>query len=73
MLTPDGLFFAPGIRFKDLNVNSAQALADALAARAQDWFFGPAWNVAASSALRVRNRRCVLYRRGGRVRWNDTS
>ena len=46
MLTPDGLFFAPGIRFKALRVDDPQALADALAARAQCWFFAPASQVA---------------------------
>lgn len=49
MLTPDGLFFAPGVRFKDLNVNDARALADALASRAQDWFFAPARCIAVPS------------------------
>lgn len=49
MLTPNGLFFAPGVRFKSLDVNDASALADALAARAENWFFGPARCVATSS------------------------
>ena len=49
MLTPDGLFFAPGVRFKNLDVNDASALANALAARAQTWFFEPARCIATSS------------------------
>lgn len=49
MLTPEGLFFAPGVRFKDLKVNDPHALTDALAGRAEHWFFGPARNIVASS------------------------
>jgi hypothetical protein len=49
MLTPKGIFFAPHIRFNELNLKDAQALADALCARAERWFFGPAEDIAASS------------------------
>jgi hypothetical protein len=49
MLTPDGLFFAPGIRFKALRVDDPSALADALAARTKRWFFEPATRVAPES------------------------
>lgn len=49
MRTPDGLFFAPGLRFKDLNLDDATALADALRDRAQAWFFKPARHVGGSS------------------------
>jgi hypothetical protein len=49
MLTPDGLFFAPGIRFKALRVDDPAALADALSARAHCWFFAPARQVASAS------------------------
>lgn len=49
MLTPKGLFFAPGMRFKDLQLQDPCALADALAARAESWFFHPAATVATCS------------------------
>jgi hypothetical protein len=49
MLTPKGLFFAPNVRFKDLRVNDPNALADALAERAEHWFFRPARTIAGSS------------------------
>jgi len=49
MLTPKGLFFAPEVRFKDLMLDDPHAFADALAARAEYWFFRPARTIAASS------------------------
>lgn len=49
MLTPKGLFFAPGIRFKALDVNNPDALAEALAERITRWFFAPARQIARSS------------------------
>jgi hypothetical protein len=49
MLTPEGLFFAPGVRFRDLDVNDREALANALASRAERWFFEPAESVASSA------------------------
>jgi hypothetical protein len=49
MLTPDGLFFAPGVRFRALRVDDPSALADALAARTRRWFFEPASKVAPES------------------------
>jgi len=38
MRTPDGIFFAPGIRFRDLNLESAERLAEALQLRSGKWF-----------------------------------
>lgn len=49
MLNPDGLFFAPNVRFKELSLSDPQALANALAERAKEWFFRPAEDIAASS------------------------
>lgn len=49
MRTPDGLFFAPGLRFKDLDLDDSTALADALDARARSWFLEPARRVAQMS------------------------
>lgn len=49
MLTPNGLFFAPGTRFKDLQIEDPGSFAGALAARADDWFFKPATTVATQS------------------------
>ncbi|MDT3779173.1 hypothetical protein PJI16_16530 [Nitrospira sp. MA-1] len=49
MRTPDGLFFAPGLRFKDLDIQDSNALANSLTARAEKWFFDPAKLIANSS------------------------
>lgn len=49
MRTPNGLFFAPGIRFKDLDLEDAHVFADALAVRADHWFFEPATSITQSS------------------------
>lgn len=46
MLTPNGLFFAPGIRFRELQLDDPNALASALAKRSECWFLEPAAEVA---------------------------
>ncbi|MGE0445700.1 MAG: hypothetical protein AB7P99_10765 [Vicinamibacterales bacterium] len=51
MKSPDGLFFAPGIRFRDLDLDDSRALAHALAVRADSWFFTPAEAIADQSAF----------------------
>src|SRR2546422_10355331 len=42
MRTPSGILFAPGIRFRDLDLDSAEQLADALGLRLNRWFLEPA-------------------------------
>lgn len=51
MRTPDGIFFAPGIRFKELNLESSERLADALHLRSAKWFLQPAATLVESSAF----------------------
>lgn len=42
MRTPNGLYFAPSIRFKELNLDDPEALAIALDRRIENWYLDPA-------------------------------
>ena len=46
MQKPDGLYFAPNVRFRDLYDADANELADALESRSMNWFLMPAKQIA---------------------------
>lgn len=51
MRTPDGLYFAPGIRFRDLDLGSPRATAAALDARVRGWYLDPGDTLVNSAPL----------------------